>query len=56
MSALHLGNLAVVSVLSSLYPLATVLLAAIVLRERISRIQVLGIALAILAAVLLSVS
>jgi drug/metabolite transporter (DMT)-like permease len=56
MSALHLGNLAVVSVLSSLYPLATVLLAAIVLRERVSRIQVLGIALAILAAVLLSVS
>ncbi|SDZ11700.1 DMT family transporter [Herbiconiux ginsengi] len=56
MSALHAGNLAVVSVLSSLYPLATVLLAAIVLRERMSRIQLLGIALAILAAVLLSVS
>ncbi|MFB2598365.1 EamA family transporter [Herbiconiux sp. P17] len=56
MSALHLGNLAVVSVLSSLYPLATVLLAAIVLRERVSRIQILGIALAIVAAVLLSIS
>jgi drug/metabolite transporter (DMT)-like permease len=56
MSALHLGNLAVVSVLSSLYPLATVLLAAIVLRERVSRIQIVGIALAIVAAVLLSVS
>ncbi|MCS5719846.1 DMT family transporter [Herbiconiux sp. CPCC 205763] len=56
MSALHLGNLAVVSVLSSLYPLATVLLAAIVLRERVSRVQIVGIGLAILAAVLLSVS
>ncbi|MGD8166882.1 EamA family transporter [Herbiconiux sp. P16] len=56
MSALHLGNLAVVSVLSSLYPLATVLLAAILLRERVSRIQILGIALAIVAAVLLSIS
>jgi drug/metabolite transporter (DMT)-like permease len=56
MTALHAGNLAVVSVLSSLYPLATVLLAAIVLRERVSRVQVVGIALAIAAAVLLSIS
>ncbi len=56
MTALHLGNLAVVSVLSSLYPLATVLLAAIVLRERVSRLQVGGIALAIVAVVLLSFS
>lgn len=56
MNALHLGNLAAVSVLSSLYPLATVLLAAIVLRERVSRLQVGGIALAIVAAVLLSLS
>jgi drug/metabolite transporter (DMT)-like permease len=56
MTALHAGNLAVVSVLSSLYPLATVLLAAIVLKERVSRIQVVGIAVAIVAAVLLSIS
>jgi len=56
MTALHLGNLAAVSVLSSLYPLTTVLLAAIVLRERVSRLQVGGIALAIVAAVLLSLS
>ena len=56
MTALHLGNLAAVSVLSSLYPLATVLLAAIVLRERVSRLQVGGIVLAIVAAVLLSLS
>jgi len=56
MTALHLGNLAAVSVLSSLYPLATVLLAGIVLRERVSRLQVGGIVLAIVAAVLLSLS
>ncbi|MGA1838639.1 EamA family transporter [Herbiconiux sp. 11R-BC] len=56
MLALHAGNLAVVSVLSSLYPLATVILAAVVLRERVARIQVAGIALALVAAVLLSLS
>ena len=56
MTALHAGNLAVVSVLSSLYPLATVLLAALVLRERVTRLQIAGIALALVAAVLLSLS
>ncbi len=56
MLALHSGNLAVVSVLSSLYPLATVILAAVVLRERVARIQVAGIALALVAAVLLGLS
>jgi len=52
--ALHEGNLAVVSVLVSLYPLATVVLAAIVLRERLSALQVTGIALAIVASVVLA--
>lgn len=54
--ALHAGNLAVVSVLSSLYPLATVVLAAVVLKERISALQIAGITLAIVAAVLLSLA
>lgn len=54
--ALHAGNLAVVAVLVSLYPLATVLLAWFLLKERISRVQFLGVALAITAAVLLGVS
>ncbi len=54
--ALHAGNLAVVAVLVSLYPLATVVLARFVLNERISVVQFFGIALAITAAVLLGAS
>jgi drug/metabolite transporter (DMT)-like permease len=52
--ALHEGNLAVVSVLVSLYPLATVVLAAIVLRERLSALQIAGIVLAIAACIALA--
>lgn len=54
--ALHAGNLAVVAVLVSLYPLATVLLAWAVLKERISLVQFAGVALAITAAVMLGVA
>ena len=52
--ALHEGNLAVVSVLVSLYPLATVVLAALVLRERLTVVQGIGIALAVLACIALA--
>lgn len=52
--ALHSGQLAIVSVLISLYPLATVVLAALVLRERVSWLQYSGIALAVVACVILA--
>jgi drug/metabolite transporter (DMT)-like permease len=51
---LHLGNLAVISVLVALYPVVTIILAASVLHERITKLQVLGIALVIAASLLLS--
>ena len=44
--ATHHGLLSVVSVISSLYPASTVLLAAVLLRERIQRLQGIGLALA----------
>jgi drug/metabolite transporter (DMT)-like permease len=43
------GALAVAAVLSSLYPVTTVILAAVVLRERVTRDHVAGISLAALA-------
>lgn len=54
--ALHSGNLAVVAVLVSLYPLATVFLAWVWLKERMSLTQLTGVALAITAAILLGTS
>ena len=49
--AVQSGALAVAAVLSSLYPVTTVILAAIVLRERVTRTHAVGIGLAVVAIV-----
>lgn len=51
--AVQSGPLAVAAVLSSLYPVSTVILAAVLLRERISRHHAVGIVLAAVAIALI---
>lgn len=52
----RLGELSVIAVLSALYPAGTIILAAIVLRERIAPVQYVGLVLAIGAAAMLAVA
>src|SRR5437868_3778951 len=52
--AAHAGRLDVAAILSSLYPAVTVLLASIILRERVTRLQALGIVAALIAIPLIS--
>ena len=54
LAATHEGELAVVAILSALYPGVTVILARFVLGERWSRLQVGGLVAAFAAAVLVS--
>lgn len=45
------GNLTVVSVLTSLYPAGTIVLATLVLKERVGRLQYIGLGIALIAVV-----
>jgi drug/metabolite transporter (DMT)-like permease len=53
--ATTIGLLSIVSILSSLYPVATVVLARIVLKERMARPQQAGIGLALAGVVLITI-
>lgn len=52
--AARVGLLSVTGVLLSLYPAATVLLALLVLRERLAALQVVGLGVATAAVVLIA--
>lgn len=51
---LRIGELSVMSVLIALYPAGTIMLASVVLRERIATVQWFGLGLALLASALLA--
>lgn len=53
---LRIGDLSVMAVLAALYPAGTIILASIVLRERIAPLQVVGLALALVAAAMLALA
>jgi len=50
------GQLTIVAVLTALYPAATIVLARVLLAERFSRVQGLGLAVAVAAIVLVTIS
>ncbi|MFF1879625.1 EamA family transporter [Leifsonia sp. NPDC058230] len=53
---IRIGELSVISVLTAMYPAGTIILAAIVLRERIAPVQWVGLVLALIAAGMLAVA
>lgn len=56
LAALQSGSLAVVSVLVGLYPIGTIVLARVVFHERLARLQLVGVAVAVAASALLALS
>ncbi len=52
----RIGELTVMSVLTAMYPAGTIILAAIVLKERIAPVQYVGLALALAAAGMLALA
>ena len=56
LGALSIGPLAIAAILTSLYPVVTVVLAAVVLRERITPVHAIGIIAAGIAVVLIAIA
>lgn len=54
LNAMRLGELSVVAVLTALYPLGTIILASLILKEKIAKIQLAGVLLALSCSALLA--
>jgi len=54
LTAMRMGALSVVSVLTALYPLGTIVLARLVLKEKIAKVQLAGVLLALACSALLA--
>lgn len=54
--ALRLGDLSIVSALTAMYPAGTIILAGVVLRERVAGVQWIGLALALAAGAMLALA
>ena len=52
----RVGELSIMAVLTALYPAGTIILAAVVLKERIAPVQVVGLALAVAAGAMLALA
>ena len=53
-AAVSIGMLSITSVLSSLYPVVTAILAAVFLRERLRAVQYVGVAVVMLGVLMIS--
>ncbi|GAB3604672.1 hypothetical protein GCM10027413_00810 [Conyzicola nivalis] len=53
---LRLGELSVMAVLTALYPAGTIILAAVVLKERVAPVQIVGLVLAVTAGAMLALA
>jgi len=54
LTGFRVGEVTIVAVLTALYPAGTILLASLVLHERIQRVQWVGLGLALVASMLLA--
>jgi len=52
----RIGELSIMAVLTALYPAGTIILAAVVLKERIAPVQIVGLVLAVAAGAMLALA
>ena len=54
LTAMRFGELTIVAVLTALYPLGTIILARVILKEKVAKVQLAGVLLALSCSALLA--